>query len=260
MTSASTPDRRIRLNLSYDGTDFEGWQKQKSGRTVQGEMEKALAKLHKDRPVQLVGSGRTDAGVHASYQVAHFDSLGSSVPSEKFMQALNSQLPRDIRVHKSLEVDSGFHARYDAVMRVYRYYLIKPELQKAHMTSYSAPCVLDLDIPKINEMALALTGTHDFSSFAAARDPNENKVTTIHSARFSKEGPYTVFRVAGNAFLWKMVRTMVGTILQQYDKQGGPREIRGILKGRDRTLAGPSAKPWGLFLDKVIYGTEYPLY
>ncbi len=252
--------RRIRLDLSYDGTDFEGWQRQKTGRTVQGEIERVLKTLHKGRDVKLVGSGRTDSGVHASCQVAHFDSAGSSVPSERFMQALNSQLPRDIRIQKSREVHPDFHARYDAVMRVYRYYLIKPEHQKAHMTAYSAVCLLDLDLPRLNEMALTLTGSHDFSSFAAAQDPNDNKVRTVHSARFSTEGPYTVFRVAGNAFLWRMVRTMVGTLLLLLEKGGGPEDIRRILDARDRTQAGPSAKPWGLFLDKVIYGSEHTLY
>ena len=252
--------RKIRLDLSYDGTDFEGWQRQKSGRTVQGEIEKVLKILHKGRDVNLVGSGRTDSGVHASCQVAHFESEGSSVPSERFMQAINSQLPRDIRIQKSREVESDFHARYDAVMRVYRYYLIKPEYQKAHMTAYSAVCLQDLDLPRLNEMALALTGTHDFSSFAAAQDPNENKVRTVYSARFFSEGPYTVFRVAGNAFLWKMVRTMVGTLLLLLEKGAGPQDIGTILDARDRTAAGPSAKPWGLFLDKVIYGSEHVIY
>ena len=109
MNSAST--RKIRLDLSYDGTDFEGWQKQKEGRTVQGEIEKVLKQLHKGQDTGLVGSGRTDSGVHASFQVAHFESAGSSVPSERFRQALNSVLPRDIRILKSYEVDPDFHAR-----------------------------------------------------------------------------------------------------------------------------------------------------
>ncbi|MDC7241451.1 MAG: tRNA pseudouridine(38-40) synthase TruA, partial [Spirochaetales bacterium] len=224
------------------------------------EIEKALKTLHKGKDITLVGSGRTDSGVHASFQVAHFESENSTVPSERFRQALNSILPRDIRIMKSREVDPSFHARYDAVMRVYRYYLIKPEDQKAHMCRYSTTSVLDLDLKKMNEMAMELTGSHDFTSFAAARDPNENKVRTIHSARFYREGPYTVFRVAGNAFLWRMVRTMVGTLLQQYEHGGGPENIRDILEKKDRTLAGPSARPYGLFLDKVIYGSEKALY
>lgn len=252
--------RKIRLDLSYDGTDFEGWQIQKQGRTVQGELVKVLDSFHPGQSINLVGSGRTDSGVHASCQVAHFETEGSSIPSERFRQAINSKLPRDIRIHKSCEVDTDFHARYDAVMRVYKYYLIKPEYQKAHMTQYSTLCLLDLDIPILNNMAMALTGTQDFTSFAAAKDPNNNKVRTIHSARFFKEGPFTVFRVAGNAFLWKMVRTMVGTLLQQYENSGSYNDIKGILEMKDRTLAGPSAKPHGLFLDKVIYGSEKALY
>ncbi|MDC7232270.1 MAG: tRNA pseudouridine(38-40) synthase TruA [Spirochaetales bacterium] len=252
--------RRIRLDLSYDGSSFEGWQIQKEGRTVQGEIQKVLNSFHPGQDINLVGSGRTDSGVHASCQTAHFDSVDCSIPSDRFRQALNSKLPRDIRIQRSFETDPDFHARYDAVMRVYRYYLVKPEYQKAHMTRYSAACVLDLDVPRLNNMAMALTGTHDFTSFAAARDPNENKVRTIHSARFFTEGPYTVFRVAGNAFLWRMVRTMVGTLLQQYENGGSRQDIKTILEKKDRTLAGPSARPWGLFLDKVIYGSEKTLY
>ncbi|QEN07833.1 tRNA pseudouridine(38-40) synthase TruA [Oceanispirochaeta crateris] len=252
--------RRIRLDLSYDGTNFEGWQIQKSGRTVQGEITKVLNSLHGGELVTLIGSGRTDSGVHANSQVAHFESKACSIPSERFMMALNSKLPRDIRIHKSREVNPDFHARYDAVMRVYRYYLVHPKDQMAHMTAYSTPCLLDLDIPKLNQMAQALTGTHDFTSFAAARDPNKNKIRTIHSARFFTEGPFTVFRVAGNAFLWKMVRTMVGTILHQLENGGSFHEIQGILEGKNRSLAGPTAKPRGLFLDKVIYGSERTLY
>lgn len=252
--------RRIRLDLSYDGTDFEGWQIQKSGRTVQGEIVKILNTFHPGMDINLVGSGRTDSGVHAAAQVAHFDSENCSIPSERFRQAINSKLPRDIRIQNSQEVPSDFHARYDAVMRVYRYYLIKPEYQKAHMTQYSTPCLLDLDIPRLNDMAMALVGTHDFTSFAALKDPNNNKVRTLHSARFFKEGPFTVFRVAGNAFLWKMVRTMVGTLLEQFENGGSYNDIKGILEMKDRTLAGPSAKPHGLFLDKVIYGSEKALY
>jgi tRNA pseudouridine38-40 synthase len=252
--------RKIRLDLSYDGTDFAGWQIQKQERTVQGELTRVLNFYHPGQGIKLVGSGRTDSGVHASFQVAHFESEGCSIPSDRFRQALNSKLSRDIRIQQSREVNPDFHARYDVVMRVYRYYLINPEYQKAHMTRYSSPCRLDLDIPKLNSMAMALTGTQDFTSFAAARDPNENKVRTIHSARFFKEGPYTVFRVAGNAFLWKMVRTMVGTLLQNLENGGSYNEIKGILDKKDRILAGPSAKPHGLFLDKVIYGSEKALY
>ncbi|MDA3955670.1 tRNA pseudouridine(38-40) synthase TruA [Oceanispirochaeta sp.] len=252
--------RKIRLDLSYDGTDFKGWQIQKTSRTVQGEIIGVLNSLHNGKVVSLVGSGRTDSGVHASCQVAHFETTGCSIPSDRFMLALNSKLPRDIRIHKSSEVNLDFHARYDAVMRVYRYYLVHPREQRAHMTPYSTPCLLDLSIPELNRMAQALTGTHDFTSFASAKDSNKNKVRTVHSARFFREGPFTVFRVAGNAFLWKMVRTMVGTILNQYESGGSFDEIRGILDEKNRALAGPSAKPHGLFLDKVIYGTERTLY
>lgn len=258
MNWAST--RRIRLDLSYDGTGFSGWQRQNEGRTVQGEIEKALSKLHGGSFVGLVGSGRTDAGVHASCQVAHFDSPGSSIPSGRFAQALNSHLPRDVRIHESWEVPGNFHARYDAVMRLYRYYIVSPRSQKAYMRNYSLSCFMELDLPALNNLAMVLLGSHDFTSFAAARDPSQSKVRRIYSASFLKEGPFTVFRVAGNAFLWKMVRTMVGTILDLYEKGKGPESLWEILEARDRRLAGPCAPSRGLFLDKVVYGSEQILY
>ncbi len=252
--------RRIRLDLSYDGTEFAGWQRQRKDRTVQGEIEKALSSLHGGSRVNLTGSGRTDAGVHASCQVAHFDSPGSSIPSGRFTEALNSRLPRDIRIHKSREVPGDFHARHDAVMRLYRYYIVKAGEQKACMRNYSLPCFFDLDLPALNKLAMVLTGSHDFTSFAAARDPSKSKIRRISSAFFLKEGPFTVFRVAGNAFLWKMVRTMVGTILDLHEKGKGPETLLEILEAKDRCCAGPCAAPRGLFLDKVMYGSEQALY
>lgn len=127
--------RNIRLDLSYDGTDFNGWQVQKSGRTVQGEIEKALMKLH-GKEVSLTGSGRTDSGVHATGQVANFFTEIGSIPEDKFREAVNSHLPRDIRVMKSREVHKDFHSRYDARVRVYKYYLLHCDAGHAHLRNY----------------------------------------------------------------------------------------------------------------------------
>ncbi len=255
----SAPKVRIRLDLSYDGTHFEGWQRQKEGRTVQGVLEGTLGILHKGQTIQVVGSGRTDSGVHANHQVAHFES-SASIPPDRFSLALNSQLPQDIRIHKSRQVESAFHARHDARVRIYRYYLIRPEDQRAHMRPYSTVYLHSLSLPRLNGIVSSLVGTHDFTAFAARGDSSENKVRTVYSARFLREGPFTVFRIAGNAFLWRMVRSIVGTVLMVYERGGREEEFRTILEGKEREKAGPSSIPRGLFLDRIIYGTEGSLY
>jgi len=252
--------RNIRLDLSYDGTDFQGWQIQKVGRSVQGEMEKALSALHAGRKVNLTGSGRTDSGVHATAQVANFYSENSSIPAEKFRDALNAHLPRDIRILESREVPLKFHSRFDARVRVYKYYILNAPAGAAHYRNFCYLTRERLSMPLLNDLARPLTGTHDFTSFSAARDQNESKVRLIYSARFLREGPFIVFRIAGNAFLWKMVRTMVGTLLDQASKGGTPGDMVDILHGKDRKLAGPSAPSRGLFLHKVLYESETNIY
>ena len=255
----SDTQRNIRLDISYDGTDFQGWQIQKEDRTVQGELEKALARFH-NHPVNLTGSGRTDSGVHASRQVANFYSDHPSIPDGKFREALNSLLPRDVRIMKSQKVPREFHSRFDARCRVYKYYILNADAGEAHYRNFSYFTKPPLDVNRLNRLAGPLTGIHDFTSFAAVRDRNENKVRRIFSARFLREGPFIVFRIAGNAFLWRMVRTLVGTLMELDGNRAGPEDVKRILEGRDRSLAGPSAPAKGLFLHKVLYESETTIY
>ena len=257
MKSEST--RNIRLDISYDGTRFQGWQIQKEGPSVQGELEKALAVLH-GHPVSLTGSGRTDSGVHATGQVANFYSTHPSIPTEKFRDALNGHLPRDIRVLQSREVPREFHSRYDARCRLYKYYILNAQAGPAHYRDFCYLTRPPLDLVRLNALAMPLAGVHDFTSFAAVRDQNENKVRQIFSARFLREGPFIVFRIGGNAFLWRMVRTLVGTLLLLDQEKAEPPRMTEILEGRNRTLAGPSAPARGLFLHKVLYGSETTIY
>ncbi|OQY33375.1 MAG: tRNA pseudouridine(38-40) synthase TruA [Spirochaetaceae bacterium 4572_59] len=252
-------DRNIRLDISYDGTDFQGWQIQKEDRTVQGELGKALAKLH-GHPVNLTGSGRTDSGVHASGQVANFYSDHKSIPSEKFREALNSHLPKDIRVMESRQVSHKFHSRFDAHSRVYKYYIMNGAVCPAHQRNFCYYTHPALDLRRLNQLASPLTGVHDFTSFAAVKDKNENKVRYIYSARFLREGPFIVFRIAGNAFLWRMVRTLVGTLLLLDLEKAGPEKIKKIMEGKNRLLAGPSLPAKGLFFHKVLYESETTIY
>lgn len=251
--------RNIRLDISYDGTDFQGWQVQTRGRTVQGEIENALKELHRE-DIQLIGSGRTDAGVHATGQVANFCSSLSSIPAEKFREAVNSHLPRDIRIMKSSEVPATFHARFDARVRIYKYYILHSDAGHAHLRNYCYLTRGKFDIQHLNRLAAPLIGVHDFTTFAAARDENESKTREIMSASFYPEGNFIVFRIAGNAFLWKMVRSLTGTILSLADEGAEGDRMAELLEARDRSAAGPTAPARGLFLHRIIYESEPDLY
>ena len=252
-------ERKIRLNLSYDGTDFAGWQTQNSERTVQAELEKALTAVL-GHSVSATGSGRTDSGVHASQQVVHFVSDNPSIPPGRYRDAVNAHLPRDIRVLSSVEVPEAFHARYDARIRVYRYQILNDEAAPAYFDRYCYLIRRPLSVLRLNSLAAPLSGVHDFTTFAAAGDVSKSKVREIFSASFYREGPFLIFRIAGNAFLWKMVRSILGTILEM-DKQGGsPEDMRKALDARDRLQAGTTAPARGLFLHRVLYDTERTLY
>lgn len=251
--------RNIRLDLSYDGTDFQGWQVQNSGRTVQGEIEKALKSLH-GRDVSLYGSGRTDSGVHATCQVANFHSELASVPEVRFREAINSHLPRDIRIMKSREVPAAFHSRYDARVRVYKYYLLHSDAAMAHLRNYSYLIRERYDIQYLNRMAASIVGVHDFTTFAAARDENKSKIRNIFSASFYPEANFLIFKVSGNAFLWRMIRSLTGTIINLAAAGEEPGKMEEILASCDRSKAGPTAPARGLFLHRVLYESETDIY
>jgi tRNA pseudouridine38-40 synthase len=251
--------RNIRLDLSYDGTDFQGWQIQNSGRTVQGEIEKALKALH-GRDVPLFGSGRTDSGVHATGQVANFHSSLTSIPEERFREAVNSHLPRDIRVMRSRVVTDKFHSRYDARVRVYKYYLLHSDAGMAHLRNYCYLTRGKFDIQHLNRLAAPIVGVHDFTTFAAARDENKSKVRDIFSASFYPEGNFIVFKVSGNAFLWRMIRSLTGTIINLAADGEKAEKMEEILSSRDRSAAGPTAPARGLFLHRVLYESETDIY
>jgi tRNA pseudouridine38-40 synthase len=247
-----TDERTIRLLVSYDGTDFSGWQRQNADRSVQGEMEKALERLHK-RPVQLVGSGRTDSGVHAAGQVAHFRSPIPSIPPEKYVMALNALLPRDVRVLESREASPDFHARFDAKSRTYRYFIICGRPGLPHELRYAWQIWRRPRVEVLNAMAAALLGETDCSTFATPKDSSESRCRFISHARFQPEGDTLVFEIRANAFLWKMVRSVVGSLLHYEEKGATVADFAAVAASRDRALAGPTAPPQGLFLWRIEY-------
>jgi len=251
--------RNLKVTIGYDGTNFQGWQEQRSGRTIEGEIRKGLFFMHK-HPVNINAAGRTDSGVHATGQVINYWSDLDSIPIERYCRALNSFLPLDVRARQVEEVDEAFHARHNARERSYKYYLYPADIPEPHLRIYSDRIVRRPNMNLLNEMAAVLIGTHDFSSFSAPSEEVPNRVRTIYSACFHTEGPYLVFYIAGNGFLWRMVRSLVGSLLT-YEAEGlHGSDVAEKLAAKNRKLAGPTAPAWGLFLHRVRYGNEQLLY
>ena len=250
------PTRRLKVTVAYTGTGFVGWQVQARGRTVQGEFEAALATMH-GHPVRVHAAGRTDTGVHADGQVVGFDSDIDSISPERFCIALNSWLPPDVRAVMSREVDDRFHARYSATRRVYRYYwsaeaVVHPAAAGRVTRLKHRPSVANL-----NRLAGPLLGRHDFSTFTPPTEPSDNRVREVTHAAFFPRGTFLVFEIAANAFLWRMVRSVAGTLIE-LDKLGaGPIEVARRLAACDHAAAGPSAPSGGLALHRVEYPEEY---
>ena len=244
--------RNIRLTIAYDGTDFSGWQRQAKQRTVQGEIEKALEKLHK-RHITLTGSGRTDSGVHAAGQTANFFTSIKNIEAENFVPALNCILSRDIRILRSEETNESFNARYDAKSRTYRYYFVAGraafpwELRYAHQLWHTP------DIKKLNALAALLRGEFDCTVFAPAGDKSVSRSRFIYGSAFFVEGDKLVFEITANAFLWKMVRSIAGTLIRLEEENVSPAQFAQIIKSGDRSLVGPTSPPNGLFLWQTNY-------
>jgi tRNA pseudouridine38-40 synthase len=243
---------RMKCTVSYDGTAFSGYQVQPDKRTVQSEIESALAKLHKGERVRISGSGRTDAGVHAKGQVIHFDTP-LNLPEEKWPVALNSVLPGDIAVLKAEQAAPGFHARYDARGKEYRYYIQLSKVRDPLMRNYAYQYSFPVDIERMKRSAEYLTGTHDFTSFCSAKTEVEDRVRTVTAIEFLKEGSLLVIRFEGSGFLYNMVRILVGTLLEVGRGERAPEEMADILRKKDRTMAGKTAPGHGLYLWEVFY-------
>lgn len=251
----------IKLTIAYDGTDSGGWQRQKNARSVQQDIESALERMH-GHHVGLTGAGRTDSGVHAMGQVGCFVTDIASIPAEKFMPALNRLLPHDVRILRAEAVPDGFHARFDASLRRYRYFIAcgaEPDpftLRRAHHVRRQPR----LDV--LNAAAAAIIGSHDFTAFSSAKDPSRSKRRFVEESCFYRDGDLVVYQVAANAFLWRMVRSLVGTMLHIEVEEGhGPdaperaaARMRCLIESGDRKAAGPTAPPTGLFLWNVEYG------
>lgn len=247
----------ILLTISYDGTDFSGWQKQtKAGeetqRTVAGEIEKVLHKIIKQK-TRLYGSGRTDAGVHAIGQIANFFSNIRNMDGENYVQALNSMLPEDIRIMGAKKVPASFNARFNSKARTYRYFCNCQKFTRATLMRYAWNLRYIPNIVKLNRMANYLRGELDFTTFAASGDKSNSKNRYVENAHFFMQNEMLVFEITANAFLWRMVRSLVGTMIELEKKGVSEQEFKKILNARNRKCAGFTAPAKGLFLWNVDY-------
>jgi len=256
--------RNIKLTIAYDGTDFHGWQRQSDSlqtvndtRTVQEEIERALEKMH-GKPIALSGSGRTDSGVHAVGQAANFQTDIDSITADRFVPALNSLLPHDIRILESSEVNIEFHARFSAKARIYRYqFIYSPGGLLPHESRYNLRLYRFPRVDLLNAYGRLILGETDCSIFAGAGDTavieGKSKNRYIYSARFYIEQNRLIFEIKANAFLRSMVRSAAGTFLHYEEKDTPPEKLRQIIASGVRSLAGPTLPPQGLFLWQVEY-------
>ena len=237
------------MTIQYDGSDFHGWQVQAKGRTVQGDIETALSAIYPKEAITLIGSGRTDAGVHALAQVAHIE-LPNRLSPTKLIQALNGNLKRDIRINSVVEADDDFHARFSATAREYEYHLVKnysPITRK-----YATELKWNINPDLLNECAKLLMGEHDFTAFCKATAEVENKICTIYKTEW-EDMEKNIFRIRANRFLQHMVRYLVGTMLEVARGRFSVKDFKDLLNGEQSEAMVVRAPAQGLFLKKVYY-------
>jgi len=242
------------MTFAYDGSKYNGYQKQPKVKTVQGELEKALKQLNAGKAVSLVASGRTDAGVHAYNQRAHFD-LNTKITCDKIKQGLNSLIPDDIYVKKIFEVDDNFHARFDVKAKEYIYKInmgTYNPIEKDYIYQYNKK----LDISEMERALKYLEGTHDFRSFVKIDEEKDDYVRTIVQTtllRDMKNVNHITISILGTGFMRYMVRNIVGMLIEIGEGKYRSEQIIDILNAKDRTKAGICAPACGLYLRDVYY-------
>lgn len=243
--------KNIKLIIEYDGSNYCGWQKQKDKTTIEGEITKALEKVT-GHEIKLIGSGRTDAGVHALGQVANF-LTHSTIPGEKYKYALLPLLPDDISIRESEEVHLDFHSRFDASKKRYKYIVYNDEFPKAIYRNFTYQVPFEINIEDMVEASKDLIGSKDFTSFMVANTETFTTIKTIYSISIEEEKDLIVFTIEGSSFLRNMIRIIIGTLIYIGTGKVAKEEIRQILLDKKRESAGPTAPPQGLYLEKVYY-------
>lgn len=244
--------RTLRMILEYDGTAYHGWQRQANALTIQQVLEEKIAVMAGET-VKVIGSGRTDAGVHALGQVAHFRTI-STIPDIRFLNGINSLLPGDIAVKSLQEVDPSFHARFDAKSKVYLYQIVNGPVRPVLWRQYAWFVPGPLDPETIREAAVHFLGTHDFSSFCSTHSDALGHVRTVTDIRI-ETGPRGLVRIviSADGFLRHMVRGIVGTLVEVGRGRRAASGIQEVLRAKDRRQGGMNAPPHGLFLKEVSY-------
>ena len=246
---------RYQILIEYDGSRFFGWQIQKKGKTIQGIIQKKISKLLKEKII-ISAAGRTDAGVHALGQVAHFDLDDNKIPEDKIFKALNSNLRKrgnKITILKSTSVSSNFHARFSAKKKTYLYQILNRQsisyLQNESSWFFPKP----LNIEKMSYAAKYLLGSHDFNAFRSIHCQSKNSVRSIDSISIKKKQQLISIRIKGKSFLHNQIRIIVGSIVMVGEGKWNINYIKSVLESKDRKIAGPTAPAHGLYLEKIIY-------
>lgn len=241
-----------KMVIAYDGSRYNGWQKQGNTKdTIQGKLEKVLEKLE-GREVEVIGAGRTDAGVHALGQVVNVK-LESKINEEMLLQYLNQYLPEDIAVLSVKEVPMRFHSRLNATEKTYLYRIYRSEIPNPFIRKYTVTITEELDIEKMRMAAELLIGEHDFKSFCSLKKSKKSTIRTLYSITIEEIEEEIRISVRGNGFLYHMVRIIIGTLLEVGTGKKKPEEIEQILEKRERQAAGKTAPAHGLFLKEVKY-------
>lgn len=243
--------KRVKLVVAYDGTNYQGWQVQKNGETIESALNRALCDLTGEE-IHVSGASRTDAGVHATGNVAVFDT-SARMPGEKFVYALNQRLPEDIRVQHSCEVSMDFHPRYQETVKTYEYRILNREFPLPAHRFNSYFTYRPLDEKRMQQAADYLVGEHDFRSFCAAGAQVKTTVRTIYRVNVRRDGEVITIRITGNGFLYNMVRIIAGTLMKIGQGDWEPEDMSGILAAKDRLKAGPTAPAKGLTLMEISY-------
>ncbi len=243
--------RNIKITIEYDGKEFNGWQKQLNRLNIQGEIEKAIQTITGEK-IELIGSGRTDAGVHAFAQVANFK-INSNFPIEKMATAINSQLKQSIRIKKAEEVSENFHSRYHCHKKTYMYIIDNSEQGTAIYRNLTYHISQPLNIENMQKAVKYIIGEHDFSSFKSSGTSSKSSIRIIYDAKVLKEQERVIIIITGNGILYNMVRIIAGTLVDVGLNNIEPEEMEKIIKSKDRQKAGKTLPPQGLFLKSVEY-------
>lgn len=243
--------RNIKLTIEYDGTNYSGWQRQPNAVTIQQTIENAIFNITRKNS-ELIGCSRTDAGVHAKKYIANFHTE-SLISAEKFVNALNSQLPQDISILNSIEVSPDFHSRYSSKGKMYSYTILNRYSRPAIYRNYAMHVRRTIDVEAMRKALEYFKGTHDFSAFMSTGSSIKTTIRTINDIKIESTGGIIKIFISANGFLYNMARIIVGTLLNVGTQKNLPEDVKNIIKIKDRKKAGDVVPAAGLCLEEVYY-------